>query len=320
MVPRILVVDTDYQAQNRAIALAAETQKQHLQEALKSLQQAQSHLVQSEKMSSLGQLVAGVAHEINNPVNFIAGNVTYAASYTQELIQLVKLYQQHFPNPPEEIAAYLDEIDFEFLEQDYQRMFQSMQTGTERIRDIVTSLRNFSRLDQAEIKPVDIHEGIESTLMILDHRLKPYGKNLGIEVQRFYGDLPLVECFAGQLNQVFMNLLSNAIDAVEAIEGDRQIQITTSTLKSAPHLLEDDRVQVSIRDNGIGMSKTTQDNIFNPFFTTKPPGKGTGLGLSISYKIVVERHQGQLRCYSQPYQGTQFLLDIPIHHPLILYP
>ncbi len=282
-------------------------QNEELKQALYKLKQTQSQLIHAEKMSSLGQLVAGVAHEINNPVNFIHGNLNYVNDYIQDLLSFIQLYQQHYPNPTAEIAEQAEEIDLAFLEEDLPKLLTSMQVGTERIREIVLNLRNFSRLDEAELKVVDIHEGINSTLLILQHRLNLDSDSPSIEILKNYGDLPKIECYAGHLNQVFMNILTNGIDALlEAKDKDKkQIRIRTEARDS-------DWVVVAIADNGPGMSQEVQQHIFDPFFTTKSVGKGTGLGLSISYQIVVEKHGGQLKCISAPGEGAQFLIKIPV--------
>ena len=275
-------------------------------------------------MSSLGQLVAGVAHEINNPVSFIHGNLPYADRYVRDLLHLVHLYQQHYPQPVSEIQAQAEAIDLNFLLEDLPKLLGSMQLGAERIRQIVLSLRNFSRLDQAEMKPVDLHDGIDSTLLILQNRLKARAGHPGILVVKEYGDLPAVECYAGQLNQVFMNLLTNAIDAVdeslrlkeEGVNTDDNwlgtIHIRTETIDGNESNNLPTRVAIRIADNGPGMSEAVLSKLFDPFFTTKPPGQGTGLGLSISYQIVVQKHGGQLKCCSSPGQGAEFSIEIPI--------
>ncbi len=315
----IAIDQAELYAQTRASAFAAQAQANQISETLKTLQQAQAKLVQSEKMSSLGQLVAGIAHEINNPVNFISGNVEYAQDYFHDLIELIELYQTHYPDPVEDITHFADEIDLEFLLQDLDKMLSSMKVGTERIQKIVLSLRNFSRLDEAELKPVDIHEGLENTLMILHNRLKSKGEQSGIEVMTSFGELPKIECYAGPLNQVFMNLLSNAIDALEEQPEPRQIWITTETdtvISSTGDAASEtmDVVRIRIRDNGQGIPPEHKDHLFDPFFTTKPVGKGTGLGLSISYQIIVERHSGTLTCVSEPGQGAEFIIEIPIQN------
>ncbi|MCU0544090.1 MAG: ATP-binding protein [Oscillatoriaceae cyanobacterium Prado104] len=302
---------------------ASDAAKQELQHTLEELKLAQAQMVQSEKMSSLGQLVAGIAHEINNPVNFIHGNITHAATYTQDLLELIALYQAQYPQPNGELAAKLEDIDLDFLCQDLSKLLASMKLGTERIREIVKSLRLFSRLDEAEVKPVNIHDGIESTLMLLQSRLKaqsfPDGSSESpraeIQIIKEYGDLPEVECFAGQLNQVFMNILSNAIDALEERARSRSVeeqQKHPCTIYIKTQNTRDGRVAIHIIDNGTGMERNTQQRIFDPFFTTKPIGKGTGMGMSISYQIIVKKHNGTLECFSSPETGTEFAIRIPI--------
>jgi two-component system, NtrC family, sensor kinase len=303
-------------------------QAQQLRQTIGELKQTQTQLVQAEKMSSLGQLVAGIAHELNNPVGFIHGNLCHAHEHIDALLGLVACYQQYYPQPVPELQAHIEQIELDFLQEDLPRMFKSMQVGAERIRQIVLSLRTFSRLDEAEIKPIDLHEGIDSTLMILQNRLKGDRINLPIRVLKDYGNLPLVECYGGPLNQVFMNLLSNAIDAVEeqvlrhldqeAEQGEQEPEQEASPcICICTRLLENEQVQIAISDNGSGMTPATLDQIFNPFFTTKPPGKGTGLGLSISYQIITERHRGSLTCQSVVGQGSQFMIEIPIYHDSI---
>ncbi|MDJ0736819.1 MAG: PAS domain S-box protein [Nostocaceae cyanobacterium] len=276
-----------------------------LEKALHKLQRTQAQLIQSEKMSSLGQTVAGVAHEINNPVNFIHANLTPASDYAQDLIGLLKLYQQNYPNPPAEIEAEIEAIDLDFLTEDFIKLLDSMKEGTRRIREIVLSLRNFSRLDEAELKQIDIHEGIESTLMILQNRLKAKPNHPEIQVVKNYSELSLIECYPGQLNQVFMNILANGIDALETVSNPC-IHITTK-------LLNNNRVAIHIADNGLGIPQDVQAKLFDPFFTTKDVGKGTGLGLSISYQIIVDQHGGNLSCQSTPEKGAEFIIEIPIN-------
>ncbi len=256
---------------------ALSCRNEELQQALKKLQDIQLQLVQAEKMSSLGQLVAGVAHELNNPVNFIQGNLKPAGEYIQNLLKLVQVYQQEYPDPNETIQEELEAIDFDFVKEDAACLLRSMQIGTERICEIVKSLRNFSRLDEAEVKEVDIHEGIESTLVILGSRFKAQPEYSGVEVIKEYGLLPLVHCYPGQLNQVFMNILSNALDALEERKGDLN---STPTIWIRTKMLGNDRVTIEIEDNGPGIEEKVRQQIFDPFFTTKPVGKGTGLGLS----------------------------------------
>lgn len=334
----IAIDQAELYAQTRAAALAAQTQAFHLSEALQDLQQKESQLIQSEKMSSLGQMVAGVAHEINNPVNFIYGNLTYARDYTHDLLELVELYQEHYPEPLEAIQERIEEIDLDFLVEDLPKILASMEMGADRIRQIVVSLRNFSRLDEAEMKPVDIHEGIDSTLLILQNRLKAKGSSAGIQLVKEYGQLPKVECYAGQLNQVFMNILGNAIDALDTQPDPRIITITTEVVSInspanlfplpasdvikttsepivKPLITQINQVLIKIHDNGPGISENLKNRLFDPFFTTKPVGKGTGLGLSISYRIIVEKHGGTLKCLSEPGKGCTFLIQIPIQPP-----
>ncbi|GAB1544550.1 hypothetical protein NUACC21_72260 [Scytonema sp. NUACC21] len=278
-----------------------EERTQELQLALQDLQETQGQLIQTEKMSSLGQMVAGVAHEINNPVNFIYGNLECASDYFRDLLDLLHLYQQHHPNQTMLIEEKIKQMDLEFLSEDLTKLLSSMKIGAQRIREIVLSLRNFSRLDEAEMKAVDIHEGIDNTLLILNHRLKH-----GIEVIRNYGNLPLLECYPAQLNQVFMNILSNAVDALldDSDRVSKQIEIETS--KFSNHY-----IKVGIRDNGPGIPLEIRNKLFDPFFTTKPVGKGTGLGLSICYKII-EKHKGTIEVVSDIGQGTAFILTLPI--------
>jgi len=305
-------------------------QTQELEQTLHELQCTQTQLVQSEKMSSLGQLVAGVAHEINNPVNFIHGNLIHANQYTQDLLKLLELYRQHFTAPPRHIQAYEEQIDLEFLMEDLPKLLTSMKVGTDRIREIVKSLRTFSRLDEAEFKTVDLHDGIESTLLILQNRLKFKPNSAGIQVIRQYGELPLVECYAGQLNQVFMNILSNAIDALEDAWDTHQtheesngwypkITITTFLLQDPTQTTDSSllapAICVHITDNGPGIPEHVQQRLFDPFFTTKQVGKGTGLGMSISYQIITDRHNGTLTCTSSPGKGATFTVKIPVQQP-----
>ncbi|MBD1823655.1 PAS domain-containing protein [Cyanobacteria bacterium FACHB-DQ100] len=278
-------------------------QTAQLEQALRNLQSSQTQLIQSEKMSSLGQLVAGIAHEINNPVSFIHGNLTYLHDYVTEILTLLNLYQLHHPFPHPAVQRQLQATDFEFIHSDLPNLLNSMEIGTTRIREIVLSLRNFSRLDEADFKAVDLHEGLESTLLILQHRLKPSPQRPEILIVRDYAALPQIECRAGQINQVFMNLLSNAIDALEATAQPR-ITIRTSVV--------DDWVEIAIADNGMGVPEPIQQRIFDPFFTTKPVGKGTGMGMSISYQIIVEKHHGKLYCHSTPGQGAEFVVELPI--------
>lgn len=291
-----------------------ESQNLLLQTTIDELQQAQTQLVQAEKMSSLGQLVAGVAHEINNPVNFIAGNLTHVQTYARDLLSVVNLYKQAYPQPTAQIEAEAEEVDLPFLQEDLPRLLSSMKLGTERIRQIVLSLRNFSRMDEAAYKAVDIHEGIDSTLLILQHRFKDRPGRPSIRLAKEYGDLPLVECYAGQLNQVFMNVLANALDALDQ-SGSQQPENVLQQICIRTAVPETGWVEIAIADNGPGMSQAVIDKIFNPFFTTKPIGKGTGIGMSISYQIIVEKHRGKFECRSQPGKGTEFSIQIPTRQP-----
>ncbi|MCV3212751.1 ATP-binding protein [Plectonema radiosum NIES-515] len=289
---------------NEVLEVRVTQRTEELSQTLHELQQAQAQLVHNEKMSALGQMVAGIAHEINNPVNFIHGNIFYVNEYTQDLLQLLKAYKQHYPNPSQSLQKLLKKIDVNFLCDDLIKILQSMNVGTTRIQEIVLSLRSFSRLDEAELKKADIHEGIDNTLMILQHRFQANNNQQEIQVIKEYGQLPLVECYAGQLNQVFMNLIANAIDALEETRNTPTISINTQ-------LTDENKVLISIRDNGVGIPENIRSKLFNPFFTTKAVGKGTGLGLSISYQIV-EKHRGKLWCDSILGQGTKFVIEIPL--------
>lgn len=319
----IAIEQAELYKQSHIAAFTAQQQATQLEKTILELQQTQAELIQSEKMSSLGHLVAGVAHEINNPINFIYGNLSHATQYTEDLLQLIQLYQEYYPEPVSAIQSSIEAIELDFIKADFPKIMSSMKIGAERIREIVLLLRNFSRLDESEMKLVDIHEGINNTLLILAHRLKAKSpEQPGIQVIQNYGKLPPVQCYPGQLNQVFMNILTNAIDAINAIEKYNQ-ELSIDELKKHPHqilicteFLTPNQVIILIGDNGIGMNPEVRSKIFDPFFTTKPVGSGTGLGMSISYKIIVEKHGGTIECISAPQQGTSFLIQIPIRQQL----
>jgi two-component system, NtrC family, sensor kinase len=308
------------QSQSEKVELIASLQNQTstLENALQDLKKTQAQLIQTEKMSSLGQLVAGVAHEINNPVNFIHGNLTHANEYTQSLLALIKLYEQGYTNTHPEVQELIQAIELDFLMEDLPKLLSSMKVGAERIRQIVLTLRNFSRLDEAEVKPVDIHEGIDSTLLILQNRLKAEPNRPAIQIVKEYGELPKVECYASQLNQVFMNLINNAIDSLYEHQQDCHlsgIAARPNTITIKTQILCPNWVGICVQDNGSGMSEAVREKLFDPFFTTKPAGQGTGLGLSISHQIITEKHGGRLKCISEPEQGAEFWIEIPIHNP-----
>ena len=294
--------------------IIAQNQAQQLEKTLDELKQTQSQLIQTEKISGLGQLVAGVAHEINNPVSFVSGNLSHASNYVHDLLSLLRLYQQENPHPSLKIQERIEAIDLDFLIEDLPDVLSSMKIGAERIAQIVLNLRNFSRLEALHMKAVDLHEGLDCTLLILKNRLKGESGLARIEIIKEYGDLPLVECYAGQLNQVFMNIISNAIDALNEYNSKRSKQEIINNPSQIIIRTEFDQShgKIKIIDNGSGMSEEVKAHLFDPFFTTKPIGKGTGLGLSISNQIVVEKHKGSLRCESKQGEGTEFVIEIPL--------
>jgi hypothetical protein len=290
----------------------AREQARQLEKALYELQCSQSQLIQNEKMSSLGRLVAGITHEINGPTGFIYANLHQSKEYIDGLLELLNLYQQALPNPPVEIEHKVEAIDLEFLVEDLPKALESMQAGAKRVLGIVRSLKNFSLIDESHLMAVDIHSGIDSTLMILQNRLDDRVKQRAIGIIKEYGNLPAVECFPVQLNQVFMNILTNAIEALEelVVPGESPTQNPQIWIRTA--VTDANEVTISIADNGSGMAKEVLHKIFDPFFSTKPIGKGTGLGLSVCYQIVVEKHGGELQCISAPGEGAEFVIKIPI--------
>ena len=325
-----LAVETKLQKLTQELEQRVEERTSQLSQALDNFQQAQVTLIQQEKMSTLGELIAGIAHEINNPVNFILGNLSHASEYTKSFIDLFKLYQQYYPNPEVEIEQKIDEIDLDFLMQDFPQIISSMHKGTKRLAQMIYSLRHFSRRDDSVVEPIDIHEGIDCTLLILQYRLKANSERSEIKIIKNYGILLPVECFPGPLNQVFMNILANAIDAIEesfltrknsaanfpksaasgvhlsSVQDSGKITICTSV--DEQHSV----VVIQIADNGIGMIEEVKQRLSEPMFTTKPVGKGTGLGLSITRQIIQEKHGGKLWFVSEPGQGTEFWIEIPL--------
>ncbi|KST66593.1 ATP-binding protein [Mastigocoleus testarum] len=300
--------------QNRTYELKQKNSE--LKNILQELQRTQAQMIQGEKMSSLGQMIAGIAHEINNPVSFVYGNIVPAINYAKDLLNLIELYQKHYPEPDQEIQDEIQAIDLDYVRNDFMKLLNSMAIGSERIHKIVLSLRNFSRLDEDGFKRVDIHEGIDNTLMILQNRLKLQSDHPEIKIVKEYSSLPLVDCYPGQLNQVFMNLFVNAIDALDEYNLQRtpeEIKANASYIKISTEVNNDEWVMIRITDNGPGISDKIKPKLFDPFFTTKEVGKGTGLGLSISYQIIVDKHSGKLNCYSKEGKGTEFVVEIPIN-------
>lgn len=277
-------------------------------ETIHDLKIAQSQLIQNEKMNSLGQIAAGIAHEINNPISFIYSNIPYAQTYLHDLLELIEIYQKKCPQSEPEIEGFIQLMDLDFVKQDLPHLLNSMAFGANRIQNIVIALRTFSQLDQSKIKQVDIHQNIDSILMLLQNQLYSQVEHKNITVIKEYDNLPFIECNAANLNQVFLNILTNSIDALQEnlmMNINPQINITTK-------LLETNDCLISIADNGVGISQEYQQKIFDPFFTTKPVGKGTGLGLFVSYQIIVEEHNGQILCSSSLGKGTEFQIKIPV--------
>ncbi|MEH2381294.1 MAG: response regulator [Nostoc sp.] len=278
------------------------------------LQQAQTQLIQAEKIATLGHLTAGIAHEVNNPINFIAGNLNFLEEYVQEVVDLLKLYQKYLPDPPVEIQNAIKTKDISFLLNDLSKIIQSMQVGTDRVIEIVSSLNNFSRSREAGNKLTNLHEGLESTLLILGHRLQANAHRPTIQLIKEYGELPPIECYPGEINQVFMNLICNALDAIEEIQKNQDFE----EISKYPGVIRiqtesiGERVILRIADNGSGISEADRTKIFDAFYTTKTIGKGTGLGLSIAYQIVVNNHRGKLTFHSTQSYGTEFVIELPI--------
>ena len=284
------------------------------QKKINQIQSTQVKLIHTEKMSSLGKIVAGIAHEINNPINFIYGNIFHLQNYTQDLLKVLQLYQDKYPEPPEDIKTEIESIDLDFVKEDTNQILKSMRQGSQRISTIVKSLQNFVRSDEAKVKPVDIHQGIDSTITLLQNRLISKSNLADIQIIKDYGNIPKVECYPGEINQVFMNILSNAIDALAEYKNSsehHEIPNYTAWIKIQTEVSLKNQIRICISDNGCGMSEEVRSKIFDPFFTTKPVGSGTGLGLSASYQIIVEKHHGKLFCYSTAGKGTKFVIEIP---------
>jgi two-component system, NtrC family, sensor kinase len=289
-------------------------QNLRLEETIVQLKQTQVQLIQAEKMSSLGNMVAGIAHEINNPISFIQGNLAHAQQYFGDLLKIIQLYQQEYPQPSRVIQEELETLEIDFLQTDLQQLLQSAHVGAQRVGEIVKSCRNFSRLDEASFKAVDIHEGLDAALTIVQNRLRPSEQFSGIQVVKEYAQLPQIDCYPAQLNQVLLHLLNNAIDALEEAEQNRTTEETIAnpnTIWVQTHLNAEEQIEISISDNGLGIPDEIRAKVFDPFFTSKPVGKGTGLGLSVSYQIVNDLHGGTLICDSTVGQHTTFVVALP---------
>ncbi|MEH2066200.1 MAG: response regulator [Nostoc sp.] len=331
-----VVLRIENQINLRLLQVKLEEKNFLLQQALDNLQASQVQQIQNEKMVALGQLVAGLAHEINNPISFIYGNLQYAGQYVQDLVNMIEVYQQEYPKPTPKIQEIAQDIDLNFMIEDLQNLISAMYRGSDRIREIVLALQHFSRHDEAQMKRVNIHEDIENTLVMLQHRLREAADRPAIVVVKDYGNLPLVTCYASELNQVFMHLLNNAIDAIEERVGKvgSPLEIRSNgewgveNQFSTPHsllptpqiqihteVINLDMVKIAIADNGLGIEESLRSRLFDPFFTTKPVGKGSGLGLSISYQIVVQKHRGNITCTSSVGKGAEFAIEIPIEQP-----
>lgn len=287
-------------------------QSQELTQTLQDMQDMQLQLIQVEKMSALGQIVAGIAHELNNPLSFVYGNLDHAKEYTQSFLSLLMLYQKHYPFPNSEILAAMEEMEFDFIKDDIEEVLQSMMTGAERIQSIVQSLQTFSRLNESEFKQIDLHEAIESTLTVLQTRFRAQNGRPEVFIHKDYGDLPPLKCYAGQLNQVFMSILNNAIDAIEQRVSEAENQTDQGLILIKSNVQPDQKIEILFQDNGVGIAPELINRVFDPFFTTKAVGKGTGLGMAIAHQIITQQHGGTLICTSELGQGTIFKLTLPL--------